>query len=182
MVPRGRGEGGQPLRCLDVYKHLEIQNSYGNFYFSLHLKKPQPSEAQALFSVNFLAQSLKMWAVCSLKQRICCSYLCKLSISEDLLHSGGVSVSHAAEERDQREAISMPTLQPSAPHRAASPGEHRCGRNSTECWRTVSSTEYFLLASSTYFNQLRECCRKASWNRSLPAVVFLQGFGIDISI
>lgn len=110
--------------------------------------------------MNFLAQSLKMWAVCSLKQRICCSYLCKLSISEDLLHSGGVSVSHAAEERDQREAISMPTLQPSAPHRAASPGEHRCGRNSTECWRTVSSTEYFLLASSTNFNSFGNVSEK----------------------
>lgn len=68
---------------------LEIKNSYGNFYFSLHLKNPQPSEAQALFWVKFLAQSLKMWAVCTLEQQTCCNYLCKLSICEACFTWGG---------------------------------------------------------------------------------------------
>jgi len=160
---------------------LEIQNSYGNFYFSLHLKKLQPSEAQVLFSVKFLAQSLKVWDLCTLKQQICCSYLCKLSVSEDLLHSGGL---HLVQWRrgSSGEEMSMTALQPSAPHGPTSPGQWGCKRHSTECWRRVSSTEYFLLASSMYFSQLCECCRKASWNRSHPAVVFLQGFGTDISI
>lgn len=160
---------------------LEIQNSYGNFCFSLHLKNPQCSEAQALFSVKFLAQSLKMCAVCTLKQQICCSYLCKLSVSEDLLHSGDLCLVQWRGGTSGEE-MSMPALQPSAPHGATSPGQHGCGRNSTECWRRVSSTKYFLLASSIYFNQIQEHCRKASWNRSCPAVMFLQGFGADISI
>lgn len=68
---------------------LEIKNSYGNFYFSLHLKNPQPSEAQALFWVKFLAQSLKMWAVCTLEQQTCYNYLCKLSICEACFTWGG---------------------------------------------------------------------------------------------
>lgn len=75
---------------------LEIQNSYGNFYFSLHLKNPQPSEAQALFSVKFLAQSLKMWAVCTLEQQTCCNYLCKLSICEACFTWWGVCSSTPA--------------------------------------------------------------------------------------
>lgn len=78
---------------------LEIQNSYGNFYFSLHLKKPQPSKAQALFSVKLLAQSLKMRAAYTLKQQICCSCLCKVHVSGYLLHSGG-SVYCAVDEKD----------------------------------------------------------------------------------
>lgn len=61
---------------------LETKNSDGNFYFSLHLKNPQPSEAQALFWVKFLAQPLKMWAVCTLEQQTYCNYLFKLSICE----------------------------------------------------------------------------------------------------
>lgn len=68
---------------------LETKNGYGNFYFSLHLKNPQPSEAQALFWVKFLAQSLKMWAVCTLEQQTCCNYLCKLSICEGCFNWGG---------------------------------------------------------------------------------------------
>lgn len=131
--------------------------------------------------MKFLAQSLKVWAVSTLKQQICCSYLCKLSVSEDLLHLGGLCLVWWRGGTSGEE-MSMPALQPSAPHGATSPGQQGCGRNSTECWRRVSSTEYFLLASSIDFNQFEECCRKASWNRSHPALVFLQGFGADISI
>lgn len=122
-----------------------------------------------------------MWAVYTLKQQICCICLCKLHVSGYLLHSGGLCLVQWR-RRTSGQETSMPALQPSAPHGPTSPGQQQCGRNSNECWKRVSSTEYFLLAGSVHFNWLQEHCRKDPWNRSHPAVTFLQGFRANISI
>lgn len=126
---------------------LEIKNSYGNFYFSLHLKNPQPSEAQALFWVKFLAQSLKMWAVCTLEQQTFCNYLCKLSICEVCFTWGGICGSPPAGRK----------LTASSTWCSREMGE--TSRNAAE---ESAAFNIFLLVNLIYFNELQEHCRKTS--------------------